>query len=625
MTISSLRHALGVLTILGLGGLLMPSEARAQMPVQNNDGRALDANNRIGSGGYNGGPSQSSAVSGNQIANGNVTGGFAFRGISVDGINVGSGIGAPQNFGGPLLPGTGIDQFTANSTGVPTMANPNASSAGYARGPQPFYGQTQTVQIPPGYQVLPNGLGIVPLSPTSVAQNPADTRLGNPAFVPGQSISVLPKPNEVFLPGPVDPTANPVPSMYAASPLYGVQQLPAFGQANQSAANSTTGNTPSMAVPTGNSQFGGPMDPAQIQFNNAQNQQMLIRQQLAAAAANGTLPPGQTPNGALPPLTPTGPASAQPLQPLQPTPGGLTAVNPISMAPMPGQVDTAQSSRRYLDPLDLPAAAQQSSQYAELRRRMDAYNASHPQTDEEADREFRSLLRARRALENSSAPGNISVPNVPSSPGAAVPVVPGVVTPDQANSSASIAKPAPLQIDSLATGVKSSTLGDLLHQGEDQISHQQYDEAIRVFDNAERAVPNNPLIYIGRAEAELGGSYYRQADMDLREAFRLDNAVLLSQYDLKRYLGEDRIQFIMTSLKQISTDSPENTTAPFLLAYVAYNTHQESLAGQYLDDCGKRSGGSDETVVLLKRYWNLKSSSPSLPSSATRPDDLLNR
>ena len=125
-----------------------------------------------------------------------------------------------------------------------------------------------------------------------------------------------------------------------------------------------------------------------------------------------------------------------------------------------------------------------------------------------------------------------------------------------------------------------------------------------------RAVPNNPLILIGRAEAELGGSYYRQAELDLREAFRQDNAVLLGEYDLHKYLGDDRLQFITTSLKQISSESPENAVAPFLLAYVFYNTHQESQASDWLNEADKRTGGSDEVLILLKRYWSFKSSAP---------------
>ena len=144
--------------------------------------------------------------------------------------------------------------------------------------------------------------------------------------------------------------------------------------------------------------------------------------------------------------------------------------------------------------MNLPSATLQSAQYAELRRRMDQYNTSHPQTDEEANRQFRQLLQAQRALSNSNGtPSNNSgssgtSPSGINNSGPVTPAAPSATTPPTLPAptpAPSAAAPAPLQIQSLATGVNSSALADLLHQGEDQIKNQQYDEAIRVFDNAE--------------------------------------------------------------------------------------------------------------------------------------------
>ena len=234
--------------------------AFAQQQLNTSASHVSDANNRVGSGGFNDAvPSQQANPTGNQIATGNVSSGFAFRGISVNGINLGSGLGDPNSFGG-IIPGTGIDQFNANSTGVPTMANPNASSSYLANGARPDYGQSQTVSAPAGYTPLPNGGGFVPMSPTAVnGVNLADTRVGLTTYG-DTSTTVLPKPGQVFLPGPVDPTAAP--SMYSASPLYGVQQW----QTNMPGQNSTS------SLPTANSsQFAAPMDPTQQQYNQ-QNQ-----------------------------------------------------------------------------------------------------------------------------------------------------------------------------------------------------------------------------------------------------------------------------------------------------------------------------------------------------------------
>src|SRR5690349_17092662 len=72
--------AAGLLAAAGI--LAMPTSVAAQYR-SNNDGRALDANSRAGSGGQNDASPTATgrgAVSGNQIITGNVTAGRQFRG-----------------------------------------------------------------------------------------------------------------------------------------------------------------------------------------------------------------------------------------------------------------------------------------------------------------------------------------------------------------------------------------------------------------------------------------------------------------------------------------------------------------------------------------------------------------
>src|SRR5579862_3384670 len=101
---------------LGLGGAIMLAVAAwthpalAQFPVQGQDGHANDANNRVGSGGYNSGGARGPVVNGNQIVTRNVTAGREFRGPV--------GYSAAGDFTGPIS-GLNVDRFVKNSTGVP--------------------------------------------------------------------------------------------------------------------------------------------------------------------------------------------------------------------------------------------------------------------------------------------------------------------------------------------------------------------------------------------------------------------------------------------------------------------------------------------------------------------------
>src|SRR5882672_1241105 len=64
------------------GAVLFTSAFAIAQQRVGNDGRALDANPRIDSGGYNsGGIPGNMVVNGNQIVTGNVTGGAQFRGF----------------------------------------------------------------------------------------------------------------------------------------------------------------------------------------------------------------------------------------------------------------------------------------------------------------------------------------------------------------------------------------------------------------------------------------------------------------------------------------------------------------------------------------------------------------
>ena len=96
------------------------------------EGRSLDANNRVGSGGYNSGGISGNLLpgpTGNQIVTGNVTGGREFRG--------GVQYTDPHEFRGNVA-GQDFDRFIAGSSGAPQpFSGQNMVNNNF----QPFYGQ----------------------------------------------------------------------------------------------------------------------------------------------------------------------------------------------------------------------------------------------------------------------------------------------------------------------------------------------------------------------------------------------------------------------------------------------------------------------------------------------------
>ena len=141
----------------------------------------------------------------------------------------------------------------------------------------------------------------------------------------------------------------------------------------------------------------------------------------------------------------------------------------------------------------------------------------------------------------------------------------------------------------------------------------KFTAALDKYDDAERVVPNNPLVNLGRANAELGASYYARADQHLRDLFTNHPELLVAQYDLTAMLGEQRLQTLVRDLKEISKKDQREPRPLFLLSYIAYNTGHENDAAAYLDLADKRTGGSDPFYQLLRKHWTL----PAKPAAAT--------
>ena len=148
----------------------------------------------------------------------------------------------------------------------------------------------------------------------------------------------------------------------------------------------------------------------------------------------------------------------------------------------------------------------------------------------------------------------------------------------------------------------------------------KFASAIEKIDEARQMAPEDPLTLIGRANAELGASLYRRCDADLHQAFGANPALLMAQYDLKGTIGEDRLQYVVTELKQTASDDPSNPTPLLLLAYVSYNTGNESKAARYLDGAAQRAGGRDELIDALRSHWSFPASDnpATLPSGITK-------
>ncbi|HEX8911130.1 MAG TPA: hypothetical protein VF796_02140 [Humisphaera sp.] len=586
--------------------LATASPAVAQYRV--NDGNARDANPKLGSGGRNeGGGGPGTTVNPNNVVYGTVTGGRYFRGptASTD----------PRAFRGDTAGGVS-DAFVRDSSGGYDRSQFSSSF-----NPQPFYGQGRAVAPPPSYvspvTVTSGGYGgqaasfyYNRLSPGEIAARDRNVQgdvLAAGSTSPRAQLGTL-GTSTTFLNGPADASGQPG-SYMMLSPLSGPRQVTPDQMGEHFVIRG------SERIPVGADTPG-----AQSAGPGANSVIGQIRQEITGSQPGSTAGAPNTtgtPNAGAAINSGITPAAGSPLGKTAGSAAGTSPgagsnqplIGPQSLGgtqPLQAGPGTGESTRRML-----ATPAQQSRQYSELQNRWKQIYGDRPLTDDEADRQFRDAQRVQNAGAGRVGGGNPATKPAGTAPGGtapggAEPAAPTVPFPP----SEPTRRPEPLVVKSLATGVTSPTLAKVLGQAEDLMRAGKFKDALELYVQAETAAPNNPLVALGRGHAELGEASYRSAALDVRRALAADPALLVGKYDLKAMFPADRLAFIARDLTDLAAREPNDSTAPFLLAYLSYNTGEESKTAGYLDTVDKREGRPDPISRLMRRTWVLPGGLP---------------
>jgi tetratricopeptide (TPR) repeat protein len=610
---AALLLAAGLLTAASVAA---PASAQHR---QDNNGRALDRNNRVGGDGTNS-PRDTSVgsgpmVTGNQIVTGNVTGGRQFRGLVP--------YSDPGNFRGPtagsLSREISTDRFVAESAGVPRANGPEVS----LRQPTAFYGSRRATPPPVGYVPTVGATGgFIPTSPAAVTGE-----LGNQPQNFGLDPTI--RTGELMLPT-LD--QNNQQSILTASPLYGIRVW-------QNGTGPNDFLTPGVRPEDRGDRF-------RVDRNSIDRMRDEVFRAAGGRDARQEGGPGAEGDapvpGAVQPLnTSIGAPAAQGSQgavaPTTPG-GGTVAAQPMTSALQPGALAnstaTGQSFRQRLN----VATDRQTPQLTLLRQHFERQGGVD--SDVEANRRFNQERRAfqrdaaaQKGNQQQGQPGQAqpgqgqpgaggaggagaggagAVPNVApparNDPGTApanqAPSVPGQPAPER----------TPQQINSLAKDVPAEGLRKTLESAEKLMREQKFSQALEQYNVANDVAPNNGLIILGRANAQLAGSYYRRAESDLREAVAKSPEVVVAQFDLRSLVGEERLQVLVKDLKELASGGDQEARPLILLAYIAYNTGNEDQAAQYLAQAEQRVKGNDTLLQAWRKHWRL-------PEADAAPDD----
>jgi tetratricopeptide (TPR) repeat protein len=555
------------IAVLSAAVLFVPLVSFAQFRV-GSDGQATDANPRIGSNGYNSNTAPAPYVTGNQIITGNVTGLNYFHG------------GVPYTDPSAFRGQTGsssFDPFLRQSTAAPLRGAPPTANNLFV--PQPFYGG-QTAAPPQGYSRDPYSGTYLPQRNLNT---PGSADL-NYAVPPNIGQLQLPPPGTNFLVGA--PGAGNTQTIVAPLPSGGVTAWQPQAGDNQyylSRSSNYLQDRPDRK----------PTDERTIQQMRSELQQTTA----AAAIPNGavqnslsdfpqpTNSPGVNPTGnETAPGDQHGPAlTPEPLNP-----------NLLNKPAAPSAFATNQSLQNIM-----PPAAQQSTQVAELERRMSqtqAAGAARVNTPDVSPKPLNDAAAPKATPIDASVPPPVPAPTPAHAP----------LKPETPNLTLPIgSKPEPMKVDSLATGFRASGLQNQMKSAEDLMRAGKFTSAIAKYETAEQVAPNNALVLLGKAHAELGGGYYERAEIDLRRAMAAEPALVLGQYNLKAMYGEKRLQYVINDLKQLASNDKKLARPVLLLAYIAYNTGNENNAGEWLQAAEDRGLKNDSLIAAFRKNWKL--------------------
>jgi tetratricopeptide (TPR) repeat protein len=557
--------------------------ALAQYQVENSAGRALDSNLRLGSGGYNDTRALPNGVTSEDVVYGNITRGREFRG------NINST--DSRAFRGGTA-GRNMDAFVRDSGGALPQGARNVDPSQAQR----YLGDSRGVNPPSDYQreSYSSG-GFVPAARETGVQ-PGDMRINATIANP-----VL---DDILFPG------------NATSEL---TRLRSSGGAYQGATPSWAQPWAEPASPLNRDDIDMPR--GSLRRLNLTNEGLLaMREELRQSA-------GETPerSGS---LSGAGNPSNAALD--------SRIESGLQQNPLAGTLQTGGGTRQYLL-TPLPEATLQSAQYAELRRRLKSYQEQGLMTEEQAvAAEYNAQLRLQQERERQAGRGTIQIPVEPETPGATsvLPQTPGDTPAGSQHGRRAALRDRlptgesapgmvrrgdePMRVTSFAEGIRAPRLKAMLEGAEKAMREGKFTGALDQYDAAAAVAPNNPIILMGRASAELGAGYYARAQAHIEQIFASDEAMLLAQYDLKRFYGDERLQYLVRDLKDVAKSEPDQSRPLFLLAFIAYNTNSPQLAADYLAAAEKR-GGSSEMYAQLRGFWKLPAARAN-GASQPRPD-----
>jgi len=175
-----------------------------------------------------------------------------------------------------------------------------------------------------------------------------------------------------------------------------------------------------------------------------------------------------------------------------------------------------------------------------------------------------------------------------------------------------IASSDPLNIDHLAmrAGPERDLVAEQMTAGEEALSEGRWFDAEERFATALRFEPDNALAAVGRVHAQLGAGLFRSASSNLVELLRIRPELINVRFDASLRPTGDRFDQIVGVLRLRIEESRSpgfQRSLGLLLAYLGFQGGEDALVRQgfaAIDQAAEEEALPDPLITVLRRVWS---------------------
>lgn len=157
------------------------------------------------------------------------------------------------------------------------------------------------------------------------------------------------------------------------------------------------------------------------------------------------------------------------------------------------------------------------------------------------------------------------------------------------------------RIETLASD-KPNRIARLTREAETALAGGKYLTAESRYRQIILEVSDDPMPQVGLVHAQMGAGMFRSAGMNLRSVFVQHPELIAARYDAKLMPPEERLQWVQQELQSAISQGEGGKDAPLLLAYMGYQADSRQVV-RYGLALAQAKSPRDPLLSVLREIW----------------------